>query len=716
MAGTFSESWYRVASIRTALRPTVQVRKQRFRGQWWYLLHDVFNNAFFRLSPGAYAFLSRLSLSRTVDEVWQECLDANPDTAPGQVAVLQLLTQFNNDNLLYFDTPTDSAKLLAKQVKSKKRQQRSKLFSFLSLRINLLDPNPWLDRVYPFFRPLFSRGGLLIWLATILVAGALLLPRLEALSYEASSVLAPDNLILLYVGMVLTKWIHEFGHAASCKHFGGEVHTAGVLFILFTPMPFVDATASWSFRSRWQRILVGSAGMMFELFIAALCAFAWVYSAPGILHTIAYNMMFTASVSTLVFNANPLMKFDGYFILSDWLDIPNLQSRAQAQLNYLAERFLFGVQGGRPAGYSRQEGSWLVAYGIGSAIYKVFLTTFIILFVSEHYLFVGGLMALMMLVMWFVVPPFKLLRYLAFSSRLSATRGRAVTVTALLLLLILAGGSLIALPNTFRAPGVTESTAYYQVLTAASGEVVERVAKPGDHVQEGEVLVRLENRELALDILDARAQWEQVLIQEQMANSRGGLQMDSILKRKESIAKLLKQLQQQEAALRVRARQAGLWVAPEMVESLGRWVAKGSQMGMVLDQGHTQFIAVVSQEEAASLFAEQEHARLEVRLNGRAVDTIPVADYQVIPFQREQLPSSALGWLGGGEIAVSGSDKQGRQSLEPFFLVRAHLENRQGLSLLHGHAGKLRVTLPAQPLWRQLEIKLRQFLQQRYLT
>ena len=167
--------------------------------------------------------------------------------------------------------------------------------------------------------------------------------------------LAPGNLVLLYLGMVVIKTLHEFGHALFCRKFGGEVHVMGVMLMIFTPMPYVDATSSWSFRQRSKRVLVGAAGMIVELFVAALATFLWARTGPGTLHTLAYNMMFVASVSTLIFNINPLLRFDGYYILSDLLEIPNLNQRAIGQLRHLAESKLFGVKPSEsPAGTRRR--------------------------------------------------------------------------------------------------------------------------------------------------------------------------------------------------------------------------------------------------------------------------------------------------------------------------------------------------------------------------
>src|SRR5205085_6418982 len=164
-------------------------------------------------------------------------------------------------------------------------------------------------------RLLYSPLGALVWLIVIGAAGKVALDNAQALKEQSQGILDPGNLFLLYVGMVLTKTVHEFGHAFACRRFGGEVHTMGIMFMIFTPMPYVDATSSWSFRSRWHRVVVGCAGMIHELFLAAIATFVWANTGQGALHSLAYNMMFISSVSTLVFNINPLMRFDGYYIM-----------------------------------------------------------------------------------------------------------------------------------------------------------------------------------------------------------------------------------------------------------------------------------------------------------------------------------------------------------------------------------------------------------------
>jgi putative peptide zinc metalloprotease protein len=286
---TFSESWHRVAGLKVSLRPTVKVRKQFFRGQRWYILHDPFNNQFFRLRPEAHDFVSRLRPDRTVEEIWAECLDRYPDEAPGQEDVIQLLTQLYFANLLYFETPADSEKLFERYKKRRQREVKSKLLSIMFIRIPLLDPENILRRSIAVIKYLVSPAGAVLWLLVVAAAVKLVMDRFDEATDQVQGILAPDNLLLLYAGLIVIKSLHEFGHAIVCKRFGGEVHTMGVMLLVFTPLPYMDATSSWAFRSRWQRALVGGAGMITEVFVAALATFLWAYTGPGTLHSLAYR-------------------------------------------------------------------------------------------------------------------------------------------------------------------------------------------------------------------------------------------------------------------------------------------------------------------------------------------------------------------------------------------------------------------------------------------
>jgi putative peptide zinc metalloprotease protein len=203
------------------------------------------------------------------------------------------------------------------------------LKSPMSLRIPLVDPDAFLTRTVGYFRPLFGTSGLLLWLALVLPAVVLAGEHWAELTGNiADRVFATENLLLLSLCYPLVKIVHELGHGYAAKLNGREVREMGVMFLLFYPVPYVDASAANALRDKKQRALIGAAGMVSELAVAALATYAWVLLEPGLARAIAFNVMLIAGVSTLLVNGNPLLRFDGYYILADLIEVPNLGARA----------------------------------------------------------------------------------------------------------------------------------------------------------------------------------------------------------------------------------------------------------------------------------------------------------------------------------------------------------------------------------------------------
>ena len=710
---TFIESWHRIAKLRISLGPTVKARKQLFRGEIWHVLYDPFNNQYFRVRPEAYEFIVRLRRDRTVEEVWEECLRRSPDKAPGQEDVLQLLTQLYFANLLYFDAPADSAKLFERYKKRRQREVRSKLLSIMFFRLPLLDPEFMLRKIQPLLKFIVGPFGAVIWLAVVGAAIKVVVDHFDAATSQIQGILSPANLPLLYLGLVVVKTIHEFGHAFVCKRFGGEVHVMGVMLLVFTPLPYIDATSSWSFRSRWSRALVGASGMIAEIFVAALAAFYWAYSAPGPWNSIAYNMMVIASVSTVLFNGNPLLRFDGYYILSDLLDIPNLHTRSTRHLRHLCEYYLFGYRDSSSPAETGKEAFWLTVFGILSGLYKVVVFTGIILFVADKFLLLGLLMAFFCIFAWGVAPLYKFVVYLASNPRLARNRLRAVSVSLLIFGMVFGLLGFFPAPNRFRAPGVLESVNYVRVVNDAPGYLIEVAAPSGAEVFPGTPLMVLGDRELELEIERVHAQRDETVAMELRARTERAADMEPILKRLETIEAKLKDFERQAGDLTVRARQHGIWVSPRSSEMVGSWLSRGSMLGEIVDPSAFRFSAVVSQEEASNLFVDRIR-QAEVRLYGQVGGNMEVAEVRMIPFQHERLPSAALGWRGGGQVAVSPSDEKGVQAAEPFFQIYAFIRSHEEVMFFHGRSGKLRFTLDPEALLMQWGRKLRQLLQKRY--
>ncbi|KPK36234.1 MAG: hypothetical protein AMK70_03060 [Nitrospira bacterium SG8_35_1] len=710
---TFSESWHRIADQRISLRSRVHARRQIFRGEKWHVLHDPFNNRFFRLRPEAYEFVMRLRPDRTVEQVWEECLERNPDGAPGQDDVIRLLSQLYFANLLYHELPPDSTKLFERYNKQNQRELQSKLLSIMFFRLPLFDPENLLKTLTPVIRLLVSRPAAIIWLMVVALAGKVVIDHFDAVTIQAQGILASNNIIFLYISLILIKTLHEFGHAIACKRFGGEVHTMGVMLLVFTPLPYMDATSSWSFRSRWHRALVGSAGMIVEVFAAAIAVFVWAHTGAGVINSLAFNIMFIASVSTVLFNANPLLRFDGYYILSDLLDIPNLHSRARMHLRHIAEYYIFGSKESVSPARTFREASWLSIFGVLSGVYRILIYITIILFVADRFLLLGMIMAVICLISWGVVPLYRFSVYLSHNPRISRTRPRAVSISiggVAVLLLFLA---VIPFPSRFRAPGVLEAAGFIHVVNDAPGYVSKVLVPTGTDVDPGTPLIELFNQELdyEIDVVGAQRQETQALIAR--AVNQHTAYLKPLRNRLESIEKQLKNLEEQRQSLVVKSRKSGIWVSPRNQDMVGTWIERGTEIGLIVNHDAFTFSAVVSQDESSRLFSD-EIIDAEVRLFGQEKITLEVSDYTFIPYQHEKLPSAALGWAAGGDVPVSAKDDSGLETTEPFFQIYANLTQMPAVAFLHGRSGHIRFNLHEKPLLEQWFRKFRQLLQKRY--
>ncbi len=708
---TFSESWYRLANQRIYLRPGVEVRRQRYRGERWMVLQNPFSNQFFRLRPAAYEFVARLRPERTVQEVWQECISRFPDDAPGQEAVLQLLAQLYHANLLHYDQAGDSAQLFARIQQRRQREMAARLLNLMFMRFPLLDPDRLLVKTLPVVGRFISPLGALLWAVVLGFGVKVVVDHFPALREQGQGILAPGNLPLLYLALVFIKTVHEFGHAYFCRKFGGEVHVMGVLLMIFTPVPYMDATSSWGFRSAGQRALVGAAGMIVELFVASLAAFVWAWTGTGTLHSLAYNVMFIASVSTVIFNANPLLRFDGYYILSDLLQIPNLAPQANRQLRFFGERYVFGVNRLESPAHSRSEAVWLVVYGILSGIYRVIVFTGVLLLVADRFFILGILMAVVCLVSWAIVPTGKFIQYLATSPTLDRVRWRAVSVTAVLAAALVVLLAIVPFPNHYQAPGVVQARQRAEAVNQVEGVVEKILAVPGGKVAQGQPLLQLRSRELDFALADAAARRAETEALIRAALSQTNADLMPLNSRLQAVNNLMAKLLADKAALTVRAPFAGVWVAPGIEEYPGQQLPRGTFLGLVVDPRAFEFVAAVSEADADSAFAQRPR-RSEVRLRGQAGAAIPVSRWQVIPGGKETLPSPALGWAAGGEVPVSATEPT--RTTEPFFEVHADLGPAAAAVLLHGRSGKIRFDLAPEPLLPRWVRRLTQLFQKRY--
>lgn len=711
----FSESWHRVRSQKVRLRPTVHIRKQAFRGQIWYVIEDPFNNKFFRFRPQAYAFIARLNEHKTVEEVWQQCLEEAPESAPGQSEVIRMLSQLYQSSLLVSDLSPDAARLFERYNQQKQRELKGKLLSILFIRIPLFDPDRLLNALIPLTGFLFSRFGFILWSILVLMGLKTVAENAGALYDQSQGMLAPDKLFLLYASFIVVKILHEFGHGLITKKYGGEVHTAGVMLMVFNPIPYVDATAAWAFRERWKRILVGSGGMIVELFLAAIAAFVWSATDEGLLNGLAYNVMFVASVSTLLLNINPLMRFDGYYILSDLTDTPNLHQRSSKHFLYLFERYIFGHKQAQGTAESSKEGWWLSLFAIAGWCYRLFIFAVILWFVADRFFGLGFLAAMIGLVTFVVVPLVKFLKFLIYEPRIEEIRARAQAISAATAVVLIAFLTALPMPYAFRSEGIVQVMPHRAVFAQSPGILRDVYRQSQEWVEAGEPLFALENDELAIEREAAAGE-----LAEYRALLEVAMNDPSIRRPVESqiaaTEKRLERIERDIQNLQFRAPIAGLWVAPRLEELKGSFLGRGSGIGYILDPQSHELVAVVNQRNARHLFND-EVRQASIRVPGQAENRVLLKNLRFIPAEQYRLPHASLGWMGGGPIEVATDDPNGTRTVDPFFLIRAEIDTATTNSpptLTHDLRAQVRFSLPPTPLFQQAYQLIRQLLQERF--
>ena len=716
---TFHESWHRVAGVRARLRADVGVTRQVFRGRLWRVLQDPASNAFFRVNESAYAFLGLLDGERTVREVWELCGERLGEEAPTQGEVVDLLGQLYGSNLLRADAAGDVEALFRRQKKRVQREMKSTLMSLMFVRIPLVDPDRFFERCAGAFGWLFSWFGLVLWLGLLGVGGWFLVGRGGELVSGSSGVLAPGNLPLLYAALVLTKLLHEIGHGVACRTFGlragsgGEVHTLGVMLLVFVPAPYVDTSSSWALRSKWQRIVVGGAGMIVELAVAAVAAVVWARTAEGTaLNALAYNTIFIAGVSTILFNANPLLRYDGYYMLSDLLELPNLQQRSRDVLLQLVKKRVWSVRRLVNPAHSRIEAWWLGAFGVVSFFYRTFVYVAILWFVAGEFFIVGALMAVVGVVTWLFVPIGKLVRYLATSPELAYTRGRAWATCIVVLVAAAAVIGAVPMPDRVRVEGVVEP-AEFTVVRMEEGGFVEEAAGSGSAVGDGgAVLIRARRAELEADAEAQAARVRGLEARRRLAMVEDAAQGQILAREVSASREQLERVRTRLDGLERAVGHGGVWVSSSADALEGAYVERGETIGVVADLDRLIVRAAATQRQGPLIEAGADRGRVEMRAKGRPGQFGVGRVVSVAPAAVDELPSAALGYAIGGAVRTAEGDETGVRAAEGVFEVRIEVE--EGAGFLAGQRVVARFELGRKPLGVQWARWGRQMIQSRF--
>lgn len=724
LAGTFSDLWYRVGPTRARLSPYARVTRQLGPSSHWYIIEEPAGGSFYRLTPAGYLFVGLLDGRRTIDEAWQACNAQLGDDGPTQRECIDILARLQFYGLLSGEEPLSPDMIQVRRDEAQNRRLRRRA-SGLSLVIPLLNPERALEACAWLIRPLFSRVVAVMFAALVVFALYRVFVARGELASQFNSMLDPGNVPLVLGLLILIRAWHELGHACATKAMGGRCTEIGLILMAYVfPFPYCDTSSAWRFPEVWRRVVVSAGGMLFEVSVAAMAAIVWSYwGEPGAVRSLLYTTMVLSGITTVLFNLNPLLRYDGYYILADVTGTPNLAQRGIELWKFLTQRWVFGVAGAKPPTVRSSGEFWLLFAHAGLAFpYRIFVLFFLVglLWTSTTYLTLGALLAVVGTCVWLVWPVMKGLGWLFSSPALVGKRSRSLALTggvvgAVVLFLVA-----VPLPAASYASGVVEAAVSEPIRPAAPGVISEVLVRAGERVTKGTPLMRLENPDLTHDLAQAAARLAQARAVADVAS--GGSPTDRLVaeRRVDETRAELERVQAQVDGLTVLARTDGVVVMSGALDSqllLGRFVDRGALLGSVEQLDLLTIRAILSDREHAHVFRggpAGTSVRVSARLRGQAGKVVPLTITREGVSGSQQGVPVALTTQGGGDVLVDPTDTQGTRTVTPQFVIEmAPEDGAMAAAWRPGLRAVVRFATPATPLASQWYRRLRQYLSEK---
>ncbi|WP_375173685.1 PqqD family peptide modification chaperone [Pseudooceanicola sp.] len=665
MATSFeSQSWYRAAHLRPVLARRSEVSRQLFRGHVWYVIRDPLTGKYARVTESAHWLVAQMDGRRTLGEVWDAACEELGDGAPAQDELLALISQLAGLDLLHTDGFPDVDAMSERAGKVRRKTLVSRFLNPLAVRFPLFDPNAVLDALWPFARPFFSVFGAVFYVL-LLSAGTIQAGRHwdELTGNLLDRILAMESLILLILVYPVVKLLHELGHGFAVKKWRGEVREVGVMMLVFIPVPYVDASASTAYTSKWRRILVSGAGILVELGLAAGAMLLWVQLEDGLLRAACFNVMLIGGISTLLFNGNPLLRFDGYFVFSDLLELPNLSTRANRFIGYLIQRYGFGNTKAKTPVRADGERFWFFTYAIAAFGYRLLISTTIVMVVATRFFALGVLLAMWSATLIFLFPLAKHLKFVATSDSLRGIRHRAVAVVVVLMVLLI--GSLGFLPVPYRtiAQGVVYAPYEATVHATEPGEVAQLISDPGARVEAGAPILAIADplAEARLESAEADARKFRIRYEQALSESAYDVRLwrAQAAKAEQEAAQLRDRL----ASMTLRAPRSGLFVLPEAADLEGKFLMRGDVVGYLIDP-EDLIVRVAVHQDQADLVRSRSRG-LALRTADDLSTIRPAHIVREVPSLGQRIASRALTLDGGGLFAPDPERGPEPHTLEP---------------------------------------------------
>lgn len=689
------------------VRTDLQVDRQIQEGEPFYVVKDPLTLRYFRMKELEHFIFSSLDGTRTIEDLRQEVAQRFSGLqVPFETIKEFILTLYHLNFLESFGPQAD--KLLYRKLQLKRKAKlKQRLSSFLFFQLPLCDPDEFFKRIVPHLRFLWTKTAWAFWWACLLAAILVVATHWSEVTSQIHGFLNWRNLLLAWGVLMGVKVLHELGHGLTCRHYGGEVHEMGLLIIVFTPCMYCNVSDAWTFRSNRDRLLVTMAGILTELWVASVAAIIWSLTAPGVINSLCYTMMFICSVGNLLFNANPLLRYDGYYALSDYLEIPNLRIRSTLHLFEAFKKNILRMPIEEKEELSERQKSIFLIYGILSFCYRWFIMIVIVGLVASRFFIIGVLMAIGLLILSILLPLKKFFGFLIQNRKqIAITRGAAIPLTGLLVLLM-ATMVFYRWEIEVNAGCTVEPVRHVLLRSETAGRLETLQGREGERVKAGQALARLE--EPTLTARQDRLLLDRSIVNQELIRTLGLNRITDYHQYQIALQRLEKEIlevRSRTQKLTLRAPIDGIILTPRLAERMGDYLNAGDPLCEIGDLQTVLVRITVPESDMADVGLDQPvelkaYAYPHLTFQGRVV--------QIAPQRSAVIDNPALSARFGGKVPSRPDPRRGEEvPLVPIFQVVIQVENPNG-ALRPGMTGLAKIHCGEQILGRLLLRRFQQF-------
>ena len=717
------------------MRADIIANRQSYQGRDYWVLKDPISLKFYRFEDEEYALLKMLDGRLSPDQIKRRF---DYEFAPQKITIqelFQFVGMLYRSCLLISDGANQGFELKKRGEQNRKRERRSALTNILAIRFKGFDPDRILSWMNGFTWWFFTWPCFVLVLIAGLSAACLLLTNFETLQSRLPSMgdfFTAKNWIWLAIVLAVTKVFHEFGHGLACKRFGSQCHEMGLMLLVLTPCLYCNVSDSWTLPSKWKRAFIAAAGMYVELVLATLATFIWWFSNPGLVNQLALNVIFVCSISTLLFNANPLLRYDGYYILSDLLEIPNLRQKATNVLQRTAGNWFLGMQS-KFDPFMPAKRKWaFMLYAVAAALYRWLITLAIFWFVYEllepyGLKIVGQAIAMMAIYGLIGIPLVQLYRFFSVPGRLGSVKGIRVAISCGILIAVVVGVLFIPIPRHVYCSFYVQPQDTEPLYVNVPGTLASIEAEANERIQAGQPIISLVSFELEQQLLDmqskvqlAEKKLSTILFASQIDDeeNRMATRLDPARAELAAAQRQLSQRQLDVPKLEVKAPVDGLLLAPPRVtptpskeEQLEGWDGTpldAKNIGAYLDQ-KTMICQIVPDPDQLEAVLAIDQQEIEFIRKGQTVELLikqtPCATLfsmtdRISPTKMAVVPKQLSSKYGGDILTTT--DKEGQDVPQSTHYLVSVALNHVGGELVTGCTGTAKIQTGSQTVGQRI--------------